>query len=129
VSPGFLLEQEPPPSRPRTRRVDWLELRLTALRLRLLALTRLGRLVRGRDPRPLRGSDRLVTVGGDVPAHAGVATLPVARLDAGRRERMLWRVHDASRAAHRDWESGADPAPAMRDLAASLARIAEFDVH
>jgi hypothetical protein len=128
VSPGFLLEQEPPPSRPRTRRVDRLELQLTALRLRLLALTRLGRLLRGRDPFALRRSRRFVNAGGGEPMHVGVA-MPVARFDAGRRERMLWQVHDAARAAHRDWDAGADPASAMRDLAASLARIAEFDVH
>ncbi len=109
MTSGFLLEQEPQVG-PRTRRAEWIELRLTALRLRLLALTHRLRL-------PL----------GTTPAAVATADVEVARLDQARRERLLWRVHDTARVAHRAWESGDDPSVAMRDLSVALARMAEFD--
>jgi hypothetical protein len=110
VTSGTLLFQEPPSSRHRLRPVEWIEHRLTALRLRLLEWSPFARRWRF-DP-----------------SAADVVDVPVASLDAGRRERMLWRVHDAARVAHRAWESGDDPSDAMRDLSVALARVAEFDV-
>jgi hypothetical protein len=93
------------------RSAERLELRLTALRLGLL---RMAHGVRVGSPPHTRTT-----------ASEG---LPVVRLDAGRRERMLWRVHDSARAAQRAWELGEDPAEAMHDLSTALARLAEYDV-
>ena len=114
VSTGFVLEHDTAHETARRSRAESIELRLTALRVWLLRVTRADRIFPGRAQR--------------LPVREPVNDLQVARLDAGRRERMLWLVHDTARAAHRDWERGDDPSEAMHDLATALARVAESDV-
>jgi hypothetical protein len=93
-----------------SRCADRLEFRLTALRLRLLAVPRFGTFRHRPEHQAFLGEP------------------PVVRLEAGKRECMLWHVHDAARIAHREWERGAEPSEAMRDLSVALARVAEYDV-
>ena len=114
VSTGFVLEHDPAHETARRSRAESIELRLTALRVWLLRVTRADRIFLGRAP--------------SLPVCEPDADMQVARLDAGKRERMLWLVHDTARVAHRDWERGEDPCDAMRDLATALARVAEYDV-
>jgi hypothetical protein len=86
------------------------------VRIWVLRVTRLDRVLQAR---PLLRRTRRAE-----PA----SELQVARLDAGRRERMLWLVHDTARTAQLDWQRGEDPSEAMQDLALALARMAEYDV-
>ena len=116
MSHGFVVEHDPAHESVRRRRAESLEQHLTAVRIWVLRVTRLDRVLQAR---PLLRRTRRAE-----PA----SELQVARLDAGRRERMLWLVHDTARAAQLDWQRGDDPSEAMHDLALALARIAEYDV-
>jgi hypothetical protein len=110
VNSAFTVIEETPADEG-SRWAESLELRLAHFRLRLLAFVR---------ARARRALARPRQFGADEP--------PVDSFDAAKRERMLWRVHDAARLAHLEWESGIDASEAMRDLAFALARVAEFDV-